>query len=132
MSSLTIKCSKCNKITQFDWQFSNDVTLPSTQCKKCADKFILEKPRQKTENIITSKEFLPFGSNEKAYYFSEEAGMFLFYLLSLKNAKLPILLLTKDIEYGPDSDVCGPFYEYDEYLVQLEDIEKFINTHKGC
>lgn len=123
------KVRKKQKNTKFTWQFSYVVTLASTQCKKCTDKFNLKNSTQKTENMIFTKAFLPHWRDAHAFSSAEEADIFLFYQFPTKNVKLSILVFTEDIQDDPNTDVCGPFYNFEEYLVQLKDIGEIINIH---
>lgn len=128
MSSLTVQCKRCGKIFEFDWNFEDFVTLFSNQCKRCDSKFILEQPKQKTENIITDRSFLPYGIHLNGFYFKRSAGMFYFYLITKEKIKLPILLVNKTIKVRNENG-CGRVSKSDEFLIQLDDIENFVNSY---
>lgn len=127
MSRLTVQCKRCRKNFEFDWTFEDDVTLISNQCKNCDGKFILEQPKQKSENIITDRSFLPYGIHLNGFYFKRSAGKFYFYLITKEKIKLPIILVNKTIKIK-NGNGCGRISKSDEFLIQLEDIEKFVNS----
>lgn len=126
MSSLLVKCTQCEKVTNIDWCFEDNVTLFCSKCKQCANQFILEPPKQKTDNIITHADFLPCGCSWDAFHFKEKFRSFLKYCLHQKDIKLPILWLNKTNKYKFHKRKCTQPPQ--ECLVQLEDIEKYINT----
>lgn len=84
----------------------------------------MEPPKQKTENIITDADFLPYENCHIGFYFEKDSNDFHLYHLLKSDIKLPILLLEKRINYNLKD---RRFSRNEEGLVQLEEIEAFIN-----
>lgn len=122
MRCLTVKCHQCGKVTNFDWCFENDIILFALKCKKCYEKFILEQPKQKTENIITHIDFLPFGEICPSFHLKRNVNTFHYGQLSQKEIKLPILELSRTIFNKSNNK-----HVTEDGLIQLEDVEAYIN-----
>lgn len=129
MSTLMVHCQKCDKISKFYWNFNDDVVLFSKTCKKCSINFYLIEPRQKSENIITDADFLPY-TNASYYnaFYHESDGNFYYYHLPKVEVKLPILCLNQNIRYR--SKNMETFNRDEEGLVLLDNIESFVNQYE--
>lgn len=111
--TLTVVCKNCNSVTQFIWCFQENVCLHSSTCKKCYDNFNLISPKQKTDQIITSFDFLPYSTRYYDGFYYEGDGNFKYFPLSRNSFTLPILFLTQ--------------HKHRDGLVSLSTVEKFVN-----
>lgn len=125
MDGLWIRCERCNAMSKFNWCFGNEVVLSSSTCKKCSDTYHLNPPKQKTEDIITDRDFLPYPHQCDAFFCNQQ-GNFVYYQLSKDEISLPILLLKKYVNYNFKDG--RQFKKNVEGLVQLKDIENYINN----
>lgn len=125
MGSLIVECIKCKSSTKRDWCFKNEISLACNTCKKCSNVFQLEKPTQKTEDIITHKDFLPFGDSLIGFIYSDVINHFYCKNILSKNVKVPVLSLNKPpVCYHNSVKFSG----FAEGLLPLEEVEIFLNA----
>lgn len=124
MHTLLVNCNQCKTATSFPWCFNNDVVVSAESCKKCSESFQLIQPKQKTENIITDPDFLPYPYD--GFYY-ESNGQFHYYQIPIKEVSVPILFLTKTVDYKLRDG--RKFEKNEDGLVKLSDLETFVNEY---
>lgn len=126
MNRLMLKCLQCNTITEYNWCFNNKIILSASKCKKCSQDITIIPPTEKTENIITHPDFLPYGHEYcDAFVLDELVGDFHYYQMSKRNIQLPVLLLNKTENYRLRN---GRRFDVDsDGIVLLEDIINYLN-----